>query len=338
MRSHKFLSSTVSGKYAFIGIGNHSIQNLYPVLDHLQVPLKYICCTSEKKAQLITNRYINSKGITDINTALQDPEIKGILASTSSSSHYKIAQAAIESGKHLFIEKPPCRTLKELEHLIELQSKSDTTVLVGVQKRYAPAVQKLRHRLKNDSPISYQFNFHTGLFPEGNPVLELFIHPIDLAYYLFGEAKIEYQHTIGNKHGYTLTLIIQHNNGTIGNLNLSTAHSWVSATENISINTPRGEYFLDDMETLTFSAKQKTIMGIPTEKVMPKNKTVEYIYNRNNFNPVMFNNQIHSQGYFNELNTYIENCEGKSTLMNHSTLKSLLPTYKILEQLKGSIA
>ena len=43
-------------KYAFVGIGSHSVNNLYPVLDYLHVPLKYICCKSTSKVELIRKR------------------------------------------------------------------------------------------------------------------------------------------------------------------------------------------------------------------------------------------------------------------------------------------
>ena len=43
-RKKKQLSqySSYSGEYAFVGVGNHSLSNLYPVIDYLGVPLKYI--------------------------------------------------------------------------------------------------------------------------------------------------------------------------------------------------------------------------------------------------------------------------------------------------------
>lgn len=53
LRSVRQLSQSYKGKYAFVGIGNHSTNNLYPVLDYLHVGLKYICCKSPDKLPLI---------------------------------------------------------------------------------------------------------------------------------------------------------------------------------------------------------------------------------------------------------------------------------------------
>lgn len=43
IRSIKQLQQVPKGMYAFVGFGNHSTSNLYPVLGYLHVPLKYIC-------------------------------------------------------------------------------------------------------------------------------------------------------------------------------------------------------------------------------------------------------------------------------------------------------
>ena len=49
MRTQRYLNETYRCQYAFVGMGQHSLTNLYPVLHYLQVPLKYICVTSERK-------------------------------------------------------------------------------------------------------------------------------------------------------------------------------------------------------------------------------------------------------------------------------------------------
>ena len=45
IRTKHFLAQTYQYSYAFVGMGQHSLSNLYPVLHYLGVPLKYICVT-----------------------------------------------------------------------------------------------------------------------------------------------------------------------------------------------------------------------------------------------------------------------------------------------------
>ena len=57
LRTERFLGEVCTRKYAFVGMGQHSLSNLYPMLDYLKVPLKYICVTSERKAELISAKF-----------------------------------------------------------------------------------------------------------------------------------------------------------------------------------------------------------------------------------------------------------------------------------------
>ena len=198
--------------------------------------------------------------------------------------------------------------------------------MVGLQKRYAPAVQILWKRLRNEHLVSYDLHYLTGNYPEGNALLDLYIHPLDLVTYLFSKPEIIACQQVAPA-SYILMLSHPH---IVGTLELSTAYTWTSAEESLKVCTSKGIYRLSQMEELTFESKPSTIFGIPIEKIRPCNKTVEYIYTRNNFTPVLPNNQIYSQGYFEELQTFVEAVEGhKSSIV--STLDTIKNTYLLIE-------
>ena len=120
LRSVRQLSQSYKGKYAFVGIGNHSTNNLYPVLDYLHVGLKYICCKSPDKLPLIEAAYPNVCATTSLERILSDDEVKGVLVSVSPQAHFHIASQVISSDKALFVEKPPCQTQEELMRLLSM--------------------------------------------------------------------------------------------------------------------------------------------------------------------------------------------------------------------------
>ena len=53
-------------------------------------------------------------GTTSIKDILNDETVAGVFVSATPASHFEIASEVIKSGKSLFIEKPPCMCLKEL--------------------------------------------------------------------------------------------------------------------------------------------------------------------------------------------------------------------------------
>ena len=141
LRSEAYLKETYAGPYAFVGMGGHSLANLYPVIHYLQIPLKYICVTSPTKAELIGKKFPGVKAVTDLDIVLADPEVKGVFVAARPKAHFSIARKVLESGKALFVEKPPCSDSEELETLVGLNK---GIAVAGLQKRYAPAVKMLK--------------------------------------------------------------------------------------------------------------------------------------------------------------------------------------------------
>ena len=309
-------------------MGQHSLTNLYPVLHYLSVPLKYICVTSERKARLIERKFPYVKATTSLDMILNDDAVKGVFVSTSPASHFSIASRVLQSGKSLFMEKPPCQTLQELDALIDKQRLYGSPIaMVGLQKRYAPAVQILQKRLSKEHLISYDLHFLTGNYPEGNALLDLFIHPLDLVTYLFGKPEIITCQQVAPA-SYILMLSHPH---IVGTLELSTAYTWTSAGESLKVCTSKGIYRLSQMEKLT------TILGVPYEKIHTHNRTVEYLYARNNFTPTLSNNQIYSQGYYSEIQSFITSIEhGHSSIL--TDIASIKPTYEVLTRIKRLFA
>ena len=331
LRTERFLAQTYQCSYAFVGMGQHSLNNLYPMLHYLGVPLKYICVTSDRKAQLIERKFPQVKATTSLDTILNDDEVKGVFVSASPSAHFSIALCVLQSGKSLFIEKPPCQSLQELDTLIDKQRLYGSLVaMVGLQKRYAPAVQILQKRLRKEHLVSYDLHYLTGNYPEGDALLDLYIHPLDLVTHLFGKPEIIACQQVAPA-SYLLMLRHPH---IVGTLELSTAYTWSAAEESLKVNTASGIYSLSLMEELTFSPKPSSILGIPIEKVHPHHKAVEYLYTCNNFAPILEDNQIHSQGYFNELSAFVESVEGRAGKVLTS-LQSVKDTYQLISTLKN---
>lgn len=312
--------------YAFVGMGQHSLTNLYTTLNYLNVPLKYICVTREEKARAIGKRYPGVTATTSLSQVLADDSVKGVIVAASPAAHPGIASQVIASGRNLLIEKPPCLSGRELEQLIALQQQSGATVVAGLQKRYAPCVQILKKRLAGDKPVSYTMRYATGQYPEGNALTDLYIHAIDLAVFLMGHARIV---ACEKTAAQSCMLMLKHGD-TTGFIELSTAYSWNDAGETLSICTHKGVYHMSQLEQLVFTPRQQSLCGIPLEKVMPRNKTVEYLYCRNNFVPIPANNQIYSQGFYDECKTFADITEGRKAC-NLTPPESLRDTFELLD-------
>ena len=326
IRTERYLHQTYQCQYAFVGMGQHSLTNLYPVLHYLGVPLKYICVTSERKARLIERKFQGQKATISLDQILQDETVKGVFVAATPSAHFNIASQVLQSGKSLFIEKPPCKSLAELDTLIDLQQRYHSPVaMVGLQKCYAPAVQLLKKRLHKERLINYDYHYLTGAYPEGDAMLDLFIHPLHLVCHLFGDARILACHRVEEQ---SYILLLQHPH-VVGTLELSTSYTWTDAEESLRLCTKAGVYHLNGMEELTFSHKSKTVFSVPLEKLHTSKSTSEYLYSQNHFSPILFHHQIYTDGYFSELLAFVSAVEGKGGDLP-TDLLSLRGAYRLL--------
>ena len=103
------------------------------------------------------------------------------------SAHFAVASAAIEHGKHVFIEKPITTTLDEADALLELARKKGVIVQIGHIERFNQAV---RAALPYVSKPRFIDSERLAPFsPRGSDVavvLDLMIHDIDLLLTLVG--------------------------------------------------------------------------------------------------------------------------------------------------------
>ena len=334
IRSMRELQYTYTQQYALVGFGNHCANNLLPVIQYLQLPLKYICCTSEKKAGLISQKYKGVKGTTSLQDILNDDTVSGVFVAANPHSHFHIANEVIKAGKSLFIEKPPCENEKELKSLTDtVKLYGSQHIVVGLQRRFAPATQILQKQLRIGGERHYHYRYLTGLYPEGDAMLDLFIHPLDYVTFLFGKARVKAAEEMCSKDGAQTLFIVLEHQGITGMLELSTDYSWQDAQEQLSISTDNGQYLLDRMERLDFAPRHSAILGIPLEKIFQNKATIVNLYGRNGFVPTIGNNQIISQGFFSEIQVFADMVENKRDDDHAFDLESVKQVYTLMSKI-----
>ncbi|MBO9203298.1 MULTISPECIES: Gfo/Idh/MocA family protein [Niastella] len=317
-------------QYAFIGVGSHSISNLYPCLQNLHVPLRYIYSRHVDHAQKLAVRFSGATGTDRLSDIMEDPAIKGIFICSHPSQHFWLLQQALQAGKHVFIEKPVCYSLAELQSLVPLQK--DNVCVVGLQRRSSTITRLLnKHGLLKDAS-SYTYRYCTGPYPEGNVLIELFIHPIDNLVQLFGVVQsLQVQKKTGN--GVTYQLLVQHTNGVQGMVELSTQYSWNDALETMEVNGARGLVQIQYPNGLSVWEKPMRILGMPAEKIMQR-PTIQKVYlNNRDFIPAEANNSLVVQGFYPEIKHFLHLVENNKK-DERGQLSSLVNTYELLEQLK----
>ena len=98
----------------------------------------------EARLQRVGASYPTARQTIDFESVLADPFVDAIVLATPVHTHYKLASAALQAGKHTFVEKPLARSSKEAKQLVELADSQGLILMVGHVFLYNAAVQKVR--------------------------------------------------------------------------------------------------------------------------------------------------------------------------------------------------
>jgi predicted dehydrogenase len=141
---------------------------------------------------------------TDFSKLLTSPQIDAVAVVTPVWTHFDLAKAALENGKHVFVEKPFTSTPQQAEELIELAERKRLKIMVDHTFLFTGAVKKIRQLIdENTLGALYYYDstrVNLGLFQHDvNVVWDLAPHDLSVMDYLIQE-KPEAVVATGGKH------------------------------------------------------------------------------------------------------------------------------------------
>ncbi len=131
-------------RFGVIGYGYWGpkvIRNL-DLLEETQVVA--ICdksAASRRKAEKVYSGVLVTE---DPNELMRSPEIDAIAVITPVWTHYELAKAALENGKHIFVEKPFTSNSEQARELIALAAEKNLKIMVDHTFLFTAAVQKIK--------------------------------------------------------------------------------------------------------------------------------------------------------------------------------------------------
>lgn len=121
--------------------GPHIVRN-FRSLDGCEVRL--VCDKSSKALRRATQAFPNVRVTCDAREALCATDVDAVAVVTPVWTHFELAKAALENGKHVFVEKPFTSTTAQAEELIDLAAKKNLQIMVDHTFLFTGAVKKIR--------------------------------------------------------------------------------------------------------------------------------------------------------------------------------------------------
>src|SRR5437016_6655948 len=109
-----------------------------------------VLCDAEQSVEAsCQHEYESVRFCRDFNAVLADPSIAAVALATPAVTHYEMAQAALEAGKDVLVEKPLAIDVKHGANLVELAAAKRRILMVGHILRYHPAILKLQELIRD---------------------------------------------------------------------------------------------------------------------------------------------------------------------------------------------
>jgi predicted dehydrogenase len=151
---------------SWIGAGIYAVTSLLP---HLaadpRVRLLQVANARGLSAKRVADQFAFAGCSTDPAAVLADADCDAVFIAGRHSLHAGMVVAALEAGKAVYVEKPLCITQQELESVEGAWARHPLPLVVGFNRRWAPATEALREFFAADAqePVIVRYTVRAGL-------------------------------------------------------------------------------------------------------------------------------------------------------------------------------
>jgi predicted dehydrogenase/threonine dehydrogenase-like Zn-dependent dehydrogenase len=189
----------------FIGAGNYASAHLLPHLKSNQdVQLIGLASATGLNSKQKAERFGFDYCTTEIKPLLDDETIGAIFIASRHGTHAALTTQALAAGKHVFVEKPMVVNEEQLDAVIDAYNKANATkptaLMVGLNRRFAPLVMKLKEALNDANPLQMIYRVNSGNIPTstwlheedegGGMLVGEMCHFIDLMQFVCGQRPV----------------------------------------------------------------------------------------------------------------------------------------------------
>ncbi|MDT5159249.1 MAG: hypothetical protein QOH51_3606 [Acidobacteriota bacterium] len=255
---------------ALVGAGNLARWAHLPALKKTAgAHLRAVYSASGARGKTYARRFGADYCSSDYEEVLRDPEVNVVLIASRNQYHARQALAALEAGKHVFVEKPMALTEEECRALVRGVEETGRHLTVGFNRRFAPYYLEQKKNLKRrtgPAVINCRVNSPgiSGSYWMADPsvggaILGEACHFVDLMYWLLESEPTNvtaYSLPTGQKEPIgenNLVASFQFADGSVANLTYCTVGSKTSGGERVEVFAQGLGVATEDFKRLTTS-------------------------------------------------------------------------------------
>ena len=244
--------SSESLRFALVGAGNLVRWEHLPAISKTpHASLRAVYSARGAKGKSYGIRFKADYTTSDYKQVLDDTEIDVVLIASRHRQHAEQAIAALDAGKHVFVEKPMAISEEECRQILLAVERSGKFVSVGFNRRFAPYYAEMRRKMDSrtgPAVVNIRMNapymnneFWGASAEEGGAIIGEAVHMVDLMRFLLNSepsAVSAFSLPAASKEPIGLNNMaasFKFADGSIGNLTYSTVGCDASAGELVEV-------------------------------------------------------------------------------------------------------
>src|SRR4030042_737060 len=108
-----------------------------------------VCDTDPARLAHMKRLYPGTEGCPSFEEVIDRSDIDAIVLATPMRMHYAMAMKALETGRHVLVEKPLATSVQECETLLRMAEDKGLVLMVGHTFIYSPTVRKIKEIILN---------------------------------------------------------------------------------------------------------------------------------------------------------------------------------------------
>ena len=204
IRLPKKASKKATGSQIGVGVIGAGVFASGVILPRLQkikgLDFTGICSQSGVSAKHCGERFGFSYCTSNRAELIADSDVHLVMIMTRHGDHANLVTEALRADKYVFVEKPLALSYADLNKVIEAYQVTQGALMVGFNRRFAPATDMLKAHFKDQGPLSVFCRVNAGMLPEdhwiydpeegGGRLLGEVCHFVDLCAYLIDDVAM----------------------------------------------------------------------------------------------------------------------------------------------------
>jgi len=254
---------------ALVGSGGFATGMHMPNMEKLsnKFRLHAVMSKTGHKAKAVAKQYGATYATTNYEDILKDKEVDLVLIATRHDSHAFLTLQALQSGKHVFVEKPLAthqEELDEIKQFYESDAPVKPVLFTGFNRRFSKYTQEIvKHTSQRNNPLFIYYRMNAGFIPldhwvheDGGRIVGEGCHIVDLMTALVGQKVVSISsETLTPQNGKfsssdNKAIVLKYQDGSVATIHYFATGSKELSKEYMEVHFDNKSIVMDDYKSL----------------------------------------------------------------------------------------